>query len=66
MRETWRGGFGYMVNAINQITDILTAMGAKPETIVNSTGETIIKVNAPIINNERIGKNEKTENKKIS
>ena len=55
-----------MVNAINQITDILTAMGAKPETIVNSTGETIIKVNAPIINNERIGKNEKTENKKIS
>ncbi len=53
------------MQAIKQITEILTAMGAKPETIVNRTGETVIKVNAPIINNERIGNNEKTKDKKI-
>ena len=37
------------MNAIKQITDILTAMGAKPETITRPDGETIIKVNAPTI-----------------
>ena len=52
------------MQAIKQITDILSAMGAKPETITNSAGETIIKVNAPIIN-EGIASNEKTENKKV-
>ena len=50
------------MNALKQITEILTAMGANPETIVNSTGETVIKVNAPIINNEGI-KNNDTNNK---
>ena len=37
-------------NAINQITSILTAMGAKPETITRPNDETAIKVNAPTIN----------------
>lgn len=37
------------MHAINQITSILTAMGAKPETITRPDGETIIKVNAPTI-----------------
>ena len=37
------------MNAIKQITDILTAMGAKPETIKRPNGETVIKVNAPTI-----------------
>lgn len=50
------------MNTATLIIENLRAMGAKPETIVNSTGETVIKVNAPIINNERIGNNEKTEN----
>lgn len=37
------------MNAINQITGILAAMGTKPETITRPDGETIIKVNAPTI-----------------
>ena len=41
------------MNAINQITNILTAMGAKPETIKRPNGETVIKVNAPTINGEK-------------
>lgn len=52
------------MQAINQIASILSAMGAKPETIVNSTGETIIKINAPRVDSERIGNNEKTKAKK--
>jgi hypothetical protein len=40
------------MNAINQITSILQAMGATPETITKSNGETVIKINAPIINKE--------------
>ena len=40
------------MNAINQITSILQAMGAKPETVTNGNGETVIKINAPIINKE--------------
>ena len=35
------------MNALNQITNILKAMGANPETITNATGETVVKVNAP-------------------
>ena len=38
------------MNAINQISSILTAMGAKPEPVTRPDGETVIKVNAPIIN----------------
>lgn len=38
------------MNAIKAITDVLTAMGAKPETITRPDGQTIIKVNAPAIN----------------
>lgn len=37
------------MDAINQITSILKAMGATPETITNAAGETLIKVNAPEI-----------------
>lgn len=40
------------MNAINQITGILQAMGARPETIANANGETVIKVNAPTIKKE--------------
>ena len=40
------------MNALNQITDILRAMGAKPAAIVNADGETVIKVNAPQIKKE--------------
>lgn len=40
------------MNAINQITGILKSMGATPETITKSNGETVIKVNAPIIKQE--------------
>lgn len=35
------------MNAIKAISDILTAMGAQPETITKSNGETVIKINAP-------------------
>lgn len=38
------------MDAINAITSILTAMGATPETIKRPNGETVIKINAPIIN----------------
>lgn len=37
------------MNATEQITAILAAMGAKPETITRPDGETVIKVNAPAI-----------------
>ena len=37
------------MNAIKQITDVLSAMGAKPETITRPDGETVIKINAPAI-----------------
>jgi hypothetical protein len=40
------------MNAVNQITSILKAMGATPETITNAAGETLIKVNAPAIKEE--------------
>ena len=42
----------------------LRAMGAKPETIPGAAGETIIKINAPILNNERIANNENNEKPK--
>ena len=37
------------MNALNQITDILRAMGARPETITNAAGDTVVKINAPEI-----------------
>ena len=37
------------MNAINQITSILAAMGAQPEAIKRPDGEMVIKVNAPTI-----------------
>ena len=37
------------MQAIKQITAILSAMGAQPETITRPNGETVIKVNAPQI-----------------
>ena len=40
------------MNATTQIISILSAMGAKPIATTSATGETIIKVNAPIINKE--------------
>lgn len=40
------------MQATTQIINILSAMGAKPIATTNATGETIIKVNAPIINKE--------------
>jgi hypothetical protein len=43
---------GKSMNAINQITGILKAMGANPEMITKSNGETIIKVNAPTVPGE--------------
>lgn len=51
------------MNITTLIIDNLRAMGANPETVQNAAGETIIKVNAPILNGET-GNNEKTENKK--
>lgn len=52
------------MQAINQITNILSAMGANPEQITRPDGTTEIKINAPRADRERIGTNEKTENKK--
>ena len=40
------------MTAQKAITDILTAMGARPETITTAAGETVIKVNAPQIKKE--------------
>lgn len=40
------------MNALNQISEILRAMGARPETITTAAGETVIKVNAPQIKKE--------------
>ena len=40
------------MQAINAITSILQAIGATPETIKHPNGETVIKINAPIINKE--------------
>lgn len=45
------------MNAIKAITDVLTAMGAQPETIKRPNGETVIKINAPTIGKEEDGKN---------
>lgn len=53
------------MQAITAINNILSAMGANPETVTRPNGETVIKINAPVINNERITSNEKTENKKV-
>ena len=58
------GGLETMKLVIKQITDTLSLMGAKPQTSTTDTGETIIKVNAPILNDKRISEDEKTENKK--
>ena len=44
------------MNAIKQITGILSAMGARPETITRPNGETVIKVNAPTIKRQEDGK----------
>lgn len=52
------------MNITTIILNDLRAMGANPETAQNAAGETIIKVNAPIINGGNGGTNEKTENKK--
>lgn len=48
------------MQAINEITKILTAMGANPAPV----SDTEIKINAPRADRERIANNEKTENKK--
>lgn len=40
------------MNAAKQIIDILSACGCKPAAAVNKNGETVIKVNAPIIKEE--------------
>ena len=40
------------MNATTEIINILSAMGAAPVASTNATGETIIKVNAPIIGKE--------------
>jgi hypothetical protein len=40
------------MNATTQIISILSAMGAAPIATTNATGETVIKVNAPVINKE--------------
>ena len=40
------------MTAIKAITDVLAAMGARPETITTAAGETLIKVNAPQIKKE--------------
>lgn len=44
------------MDAIKAITDILSAMGARPETIKRADGETVIKVNAPQIKKEEDAK----------
>lgn len=52
------------MNAIRAISDILTAMGAQPETITRPNGATVIKINAPEIKKEesaKHGKNEETQ-----
>ena len=48
------------MQALNEITKILSAMGAKPETITRPDGEKLIRVNAPQIGNG--GTNEKSKN----
>lgn len=42
------------MNATNQIINVLRAMGANPETMTDSNGETLIKVNAPKIKEEDV------------
>lgn len=56
---------GSEMNATKQITSILSAMGAKP--IATTENGTIIKVNAPILNDKRNSKNEiqEADNKKV-
>lgn len=56
---------GNTMNAANEIINILSAMGANPAPVKNQNGDIEIKINAPVINNERFGKNEKSENKKV-
>lgn len=50
------------MNALQEITNILKAMGANPEQVTRPDGETVIKVNAPTLTG---GNNEKAENKKV-
>lgn len=52
------------MNITTLIIENLRAMGANPETIPGAPGEILIKINAPRADRERIGTNEKTENKK--
>lgn len=47
-----KGRYKTMKQSIKAITDILSACGCNPETITKSNGETLIKVNAPVINKE--------------
>jgi len=49
------------MNITTLIIENLRAMGANPETVKNSTGETVIKVNAPVMGGNG-GTNEKSEN----
>ena len=51
-------GWSKAMNALQEITKILTAMGANPAPV----SSTEIKINAPIINGGNGGTNEKTEN----
>jgi hypothetical protein len=53
------------MNITTLIIENLRAMGATPEQITRPDGSTEIKINAPRADRERIGNNEKTENKKI-
>ena len=48
---------GSTMQALNQITDILRAMGANPETITNAAGDTVVKINAPEIRKQEENKN---------
>jgi hypothetical protein len=41
------------MQAITAITNVLIAMGANPETVTRPNGETVIKINAPVINNDQ-------------
>lgn len=44
---------------LNSIMENLRAMGANPETVTSATGETIIKINAPLINGLKMEINNK-------
>lgn len=47
------------MNITTLIIENLRAMGANPEQVTRPDGSTEIRVNAPTIDNERIGNNEK-------